>query len=108
MSTHERWITKLRNSYKWDSGNLADEHKQCEFCKFYVEVSGDLGMDWGVCINEESPHDMQVVFEHFGCGFNELSTGGAIKECSQCLAFAGLEDNYCRYCGHRFSWVLGR
>ena len=33
----------------------------------YVELSGELGADWGACTNELSQYDGQLVFEHWTC-----------------------------------------
>jgi hypothetical protein len=36
-------------------------------CKFYVELEGKLGMDWGVCRNPKSHRAGLLTFEHQGC-----------------------------------------
>jgi hypothetical protein len=36
-------------------------------CKFFMELPGKLGMDWGVCVNKESPRRGLLTFEHQGC-----------------------------------------
>jgi len=40
---------------------------QCLQCRYYVELSGELGADWGACTNELSQYDGQLVFEHWTC-----------------------------------------
>ncbi len=36
-------------------------------CKFYRELDGDLGADWGVCTNPKSHRCGLLTFEHQGC-----------------------------------------
>ena len=36
-------------------------------CKHFVLLEGCLGMDWGVCINKDSPRCGMLTFEHQGC-----------------------------------------
>ena len=40
-------------------------------CKFFMPLKGDLGNDWGVCINHQSPRKGLLTFEHQGCMFFE-------------------------------------
>ena len=40
---------------------------QCLHCRYYVELTGEPGTDWGACTGEESQHDGQLVFEHWTC-----------------------------------------
>ena len=44
---------------------------QCYGCRFYHELAGDRGMDWGVCFNPASPYAGRVKFEHQGCAAYE-------------------------------------
>ena len=44
---------------------------QCLNCRFYVELAGPLGADWGVCCNPRSPAKAQLRFEHMGCKEHE-------------------------------------
>jgi hypothetical protein len=37
-------------------------------CRFFSPLAGNLGMDWGVCINPQSPRCALLTFEHQGCG----------------------------------------
>jgi hypothetical protein len=85
---HDRWIRRLRTT--WPEGVPAQEPaalepgvsgpvepwpetwrdemvKQCLHCLYYVELSGDLGADWGACTNELSQYDGDLVFEHWTC-----------------------------------------
>jgi hypothetical protein len=36
-------------------------------CKFFLKLPGQLGNDWGVCWNPESPRSGLLTFEHQGC-----------------------------------------
>lgn len=36
-------------------------------CKHFLALEGDLGMDWGVCGNVQSPRCGLLTFEHQGC-----------------------------------------
>ena len=36
-------------------------------CKHYLKLRGDLGNDWGVCTNPQSPRAGLLTFEHQGC-----------------------------------------
>jgi hypothetical protein len=36
---------------------------QCGGCRFFAK----LDADWGRCTNPRSPHDREIVFEHFTC-----------------------------------------
>jgi hypothetical protein len=36
-------------------------------CKYYRELDGQLGMDWGVCTNPKSHRVGLLTFEHQGC-----------------------------------------
>lgn len=40
-------------------------------CKFFLPIEGQLGMDWGVCVNEKSHRCGLLTFEHQGCQFCE-------------------------------------
>ena len=36
-------------------------------CIFFLKLPGQLGNDWGVCWNPESPRSGLLTFEHQGC-----------------------------------------
>jgi len=36
-------------------------------CKFFATLEGELGCDWGVCINTSGPRFGLLTFEHQGC-----------------------------------------
>lgn len=36
-------------------------------CRHFVKLSGEIGNDWGVCANPESPRAGLLTFEHQGC-----------------------------------------
>ena len=84
---HDRWIRRLRRTWPegipaatdengtprtrpvepWPDTFRDDYVKQCLHCKHYVQLSGELGYDWGVCTSEQSQYDGQLVFEHWTC-----------------------------------------
>ncbi|MFD6329525.1 DUF3027 domain-containing protein [Streptomyces niveus] len=73
---HERWL-RLLNRSTGDPG-YRDEwfDEQCGGCKFWIALSGELGLDWGVCAHAGSAFDGQVRFEHDGCeGFFARADG---------------------------------
>lgn len=45
-------------------------------CSFFVKLSGNLGDDWGVCLNVKSHRCGLLTFEHQGC--TEFSRHGVI------------------------------
>ena len=49
----ERWQDEKKN-YPDCSGG----------CKYYKTLQGELGADWGVCINKSSPRFGLLTFEH--------------------------------------------
>jgi len=36
-------------------------------CRWYYTLAGQLGQDWGVCANPQSPRAGLLTFEHQGC-----------------------------------------
>ena len=36
-------------------------------CRHYARFRGDIGQDWGVCLNAEGPRAGLITFEHQGC-----------------------------------------
>lgn len=40
-------------------------------CKYFLQLPGELGLDWGVCVNPRSPRSGLLTFEHQGCEFFE-------------------------------------
>ena len=67
----ERWLD-ARNR-KQELPGYRDEWwaQQCGGCRFWLALSGEVGLDFGVCANERSPFFMRVQFEHDGCDFYE-------------------------------------
>jgi hypothetical protein len=51
-----RWEDPNRDYPKWSGG-----------CKWYVELEGEVGFDWGVCTNLASHRCGLLTFEHQGC-----------------------------------------
>lgn len=63
-------VVKLPNDYepfgkvkRWEDPNK--EYPDCSMgCKFYKTLSGELGQDWGVCVNRSSYRFGLLTFEH--------------------------------------------
>lgn len=36
-------------------------------CRHFLKLRGELGYDWGVCANPNSPRAGFLTFEHMGC-----------------------------------------
>lgn len=49
-------------------------------CKYFLALPGDLGMDWGVCVNPASPRAGLLTYEHQGCEYFELDETEADEE----------------------------
>ena len=69
-------IQTLPSDYKpWGSVERWEDENQsypdCSSgCKHYLILEGDLGYDWGVCSNKNSPRAGLLTFEHqagYGC-----------------------------------------
>ncbi len=58
-ATHDRWRQHIQHT-EW-------RYEQCGRCTFWLPLTGDWGLDWGVCSNPESAHDRSAMFEHDGC-----------------------------------------
>lgn len=55
-------------------GNADREGSDCSCgCRRFVKLAGDVGNDWGVCSNPESPRSGLLTFEHQGCAAFEKS-----------------------------------
>ena len=58
-------------------GNMEKNHMDCSCgCSFFVKLNGELGNDWGVCLNSKSHRCGLLTFEHQGC--TEFSDHGTI------------------------------
>ncbi|WP_310369208.1 DUF3027 domain-containing protein [Catenuloplanes atrovinosus] len=64
---HKRWVAGRNRDTA--SADYRDEwyDEQCGLCKFWFPLAGELGSDYGVCANAQSPFDGRVRFEHDGC-----------------------------------------
>lgn len=52
---------------RWE-GTFEGETEDCSSgCVYYSKLSGDRGMDWGVCTNPRSHRRGKLTFEHQGC-----------------------------------------
>ena len=45
-------------------------------CRHFIKLTGEVGNDWGVCSNAESPRAGLLTFEHQGCSAFEAMTDG--------------------------------
>ena len=63
-------VVKLSSDYKpfgkverWENEN--EEYPDCSMgCKHYRKLEGELGFDWGVCVNRNSKRFAFLTFEH--------------------------------------------
>lgn len=73
MNLHEELmfvVVRLLSDYepfgkvkRWEKDD--EEYPDCSMgCKHYKTLSGELGADWGVCINRESRRFGFLTFEH--------------------------------------------
>ena len=69
---HKRWIDKVEDQVY----DLSEDHirqkmyqdgQQCGACAFYIPLTSDKGMDYGVCANAKSRFDSKLKFEHDNC-----------------------------------------
>jgi hypothetical protein len=73
QATHNRWMDgKVQRNRDIDSSEYDEKwetwsQQQCFMCQFYVQLEGQLGMDWGACTNELSAFDGCIMYEHDGC-----------------------------------------
>ena len=52
-------------------------------CRFYIELRGELGRDWGVCANPISPRCGLLTFEHQGCNWFADKMPNTQTECQE-------------------------
>ncbi|MEV7376465.1 DUF3027 domain-containing protein [Streptomyces sp. NPDC090301] len=73
---HRRWLQLLNRST--GSPSYRDEwfDEQCGGCRFWIPLSGDLGLDWGACTHADSRFDGRVRFEHDGCEYFSVRDDG--------------------------------
>lgn len=67
-------LIKLPSDFQpWGSRSREDDYgPDCSHgCKFFMPLEGDLGLDWGVCVNHQGPRKGMLTFEHQGCKFFE-------------------------------------
>jgi hypothetical protein len=77
--THEKlWqiVRKLDTDYE-PYGKIERYGSDCSCgCRHFVKLAGEVGNDWGVCSNPESPRSGFLTFEHQGCSAFEATTDG--------------------------------
>ncbi|MGW2476922.1 DUF3027 domain-containing protein [Streptomyces sp. NPDC001665] len=64
---HGRWLRLLNRSTGNSDYPDAWFDEQCGGCRFWIALSGELGLDWGVCTRADALFDGRVRFEHDGC-----------------------------------------
>jgi uncharacterized protein UPF0158 len=74
MATHEdllRIVKQLPSDFEpfgERNRDTAEPGEDCSCgCIHFVKLAGDLGYDWGVCANAQSPRAGLLTFEHQGC-----------------------------------------
>ncbi|MGW6013088.1 DUF3027 domain-containing protein [Streptomyces sp. NPDC055210] len=74
---HKRWLPALNRTT--DQPTYRDEwfDEQCGGCLFWVALRGELGRDWGVCTQPDSPFDGRARFEHDGCELFAIREDGS-------------------------------
>jgi hypothetical protein len=61
-------IHKLLNEKCFSNEYKGSAVKQPAFlCPYYIPLSGELGLDWGIIVNLSSPKFGELVFEHDTC-----------------------------------------
>lgn len=74
--------------------------KPCGTCGFYVALVGSLGRVFGVCANEMSPADGQVVADGFGCGAHSEAMVLPSQQPASLVQDDGAMDDVGREDGH--------
>jgi hypothetical protein len=70
QETHRRWVNKIPSNRNFDAPGYITEgldNELCFMCQYYIELTGALGKDWGVCSNPVSRFDGRVMYEDDGC-----------------------------------------
>jgi len=73
---HEKlWrVTRLLDPDYEPCGKAERDGPDCSCgCRYFAKLSGNLGNDWGVCANPDSPRAGLLTFEHQGCSAFESS-----------------------------------
>ena len=69
-------VCKYKGAYLKHGGPGRFGKSDCSCgCKYFHELEGDNGMDWGVCFNPKSPRAGLLTFEHMGCKYFKLKEG---------------------------------
>ena len=71
---HELLWSVCRETESYRNGTDTNNHERPDCscgCKWFVELSGSVGLDWGVCYCPQSPRAGLLTFEHMGCEFFE-------------------------------------
>jgi len=60
---HQKDYAPWGNVERWKDSNWSYPDCSCG-CKWFLELEGSLGMDWGVCLNKKSHRCGLLTFEH--------------------------------------------
>ncbi len=85
MATHKQLQLVLRDQEEYMSGKYSGERPDCSCsCKFFHKLTGDVGMDFGVCYNPLSPRAGLLTFEHMSCDQYEYDKQVEKDDCEVC------------------------
>jgi hypothetical protein len=64
---HQQWLSRAKR--RIDDPYYREEWwaEQCGGCRFWLELAGPMGLDYGGCSNAVSPFFGLIRFEHDGC-----------------------------------------
>lgn len=68
---HRRLWLVCPDQDTYENGVRADLPDCASGCKHFHPLKGAAGMDWGVCMEPNSPRKGLLTFEHMGCDFWE-------------------------------------
>ena len=79
---HERLmgiVPRLPTDYRPYGKRIRRSPSDCSCgCRWYLQLAGKPGLDWGVCSNPTSPRSALLTFEHQGCSEFELASESSI------------------------------
>lgn len=82
VTLHQRLWQVCRDQEGYRTGASTNNHElpDCSSgCRFFHPLSGDSGLDWGVCTNPKSPRAGLLTFEHDGCSGYEDKVDATTK-----------------------------
>ena len=78
----ELWqiVRRLDTDYE-PFGKAEREGPDCSSgCRHFIKLAGDVGNDWGVCSNPESPRAGLLTFEHQGWRIRVAASFSMVKK----------------------------